>query len=76
MPTEVREKRKGYRTGQIHATSPKYANPGRAVLRMLNDRLYEGRYTSTNAKGRRENHNIFAKKTREECEENLAEIIA
>ena len=42
---------------------------------MINDHLYEGRYTPTNAYGKRESHNIYAK-TREECEEKLAEMIA
>lgn len=41
---------------------------------MINDHLYEGRYTPTNAHGKRESHNIYAK-TREECEEKLAELI-
>ena len=41
---------------------------------MINDHLYEGRYTPTNAYGKRESHNIYAK-TREECEEKLAELI-
>lgn len=41
---------------------------------MINDHLYEGRYTPTNAYGKRESHNIYAK-TREECEEKLAEMI-
>ena len=42
---------------------------------IIDDRLYEGRYTPTNAYGKRESHNIYAK-TREECEEKLAEMIA
>ena len=42
---------------------------------MINDHLYEGRYTPTNAYGKRESHNIYAK-TREECKEKLAEMIA
>ena len=41
---------------------------------MITDHLYEGRYTPTNAYGKRESHNIYAK-TREECEEKLAEMI-
>lgn len=41
---------------------------------MINDHLYEGRYTPTNAYGKRESHNIYAR-TREECEEKLAEMI-
>ena len=42
---------------------------------MINDHLYEGRYTPTNAYGKRESHNIYAK-TREECEEKLKVLIA
>lgn len=42
---------------------------------MINDHLYEGRYTPTNAYGKWESHNIYAK-TREECKEKLAEMIA
>lgn len=41
---------------------------------MINDHLYDGRYTPTNAYGKRESHNIYAK-TREEYEERLAEMI-
>ncbi len=43
-------------------------------IRKSNDHLYEGRYTPTNAYGKRKSHNIYAK-TREECEEKLAEMI-
>ena len=32
---------------------------------MINDHLYEGRFTSTNADGKRKKHNIYAR-TREE----------
>lgn len=46
-----------------------------SFLLAINDHLYEGRYTPTNAYGKRESHNIYAK-TREECEEKLAEMIA
>ena len=54
---------------------PKIRKPGTGCVTMINDHLYEGRYTPTNAYGKRESHNIYAK-TREECEEKLAEIIA
>ena len=47
---------------------------GTGCVTMINDHLYEGRYTPTNAYGKRESHNIYAK-TREECEEKLAEMI-
>ncbi len=44
-------------------------------MTMINDHLFEGCYTPTNAYGKRESHNIYAK-TREECEEKLATMIA
>lgn len=54
---------------------PKIRKPGTGCVTMINDHLYEGRYTPTNVYGKRESHNIYAK-TREECEEKLAEMIA
>ena len=53
---------------------PKYRRSGTGCVTMINDHLYEGRYTPTNAYGKRESHNIYAK-TREECEEKLAAMI-
>ena len=40
----------------------------------LNDHLFEGRYSPTNAQGKREVHTVYAH-TREECEEKLAVMI-
>lgn len=40
----------------------------------INDHLFEGRYTPTWPDGKRRSHNIYAK-TREECEQKLAELI-
>ena len=40
----------------------------------MNDHLYEGRYTPTNAQGKREVHTVYAK-TREECEALLEKMI-
>ncbi len=54
---------------------PKCRKCGTGCVTMINDHLYEGRYTPTNAYGKREAHNIYAK-TREECEEKLAAMIA
>ena len=54
---------------------PKCRKSGTGCVTMINDRLYEGRYTPTNAYGQREAHNIYAQ-TREECEEKLAAMIA
>ncbi|MCM1062829.1 MAG: site-specific integrase, partial [Eubacterium sp.] len=53
---------------------PKIRKSGTGCVTMINDHLFEGRYTPTNAYGKREPHNIYAK-TREECEEKLATII-
>ncbi len=54
---------------------PKCRKSGTGCVTMINDHLYEGRYTPTNAYGKRESHNIYAK-THEECEEKLAAMIA
>lgn len=59
----------------IEPYKPKVRKSGTGCVTMINDHLYEGRYTPTNAYGKRESHNIYAK-TREECEEKLAEMIA
>ncbi len=53
----------------------KYRKPGTGCVSEINDHLFEGRYSPTNAYGKRISKNIYAK-TREECEEKLAELIA
>ena len=53
----------------------KIRKPGTGGIYMINDHLYEGRYTPTNAHGKREAHNVYAK-TREECEKLLEQMIA
>ncbi len=53
---------------------PKIRKSGTGCVTMINDHLYEGRYSPRNAYGKREAHNIYAK-TREECEEKLAAMI-
>lgn len=40
----------------------------------LNDHLYEGRYLSTTAQGKREVYTVYAK-TKEECEKLLEKMI-
>jgi len=52
----------------------KVRKPGTGCVTMINDRLFEGRFTPTNADGKRIAKNIYAP-TREECEEKLAELI-
>lgn len=74
IPTIAREERKDTSPVEFTPYKPKIRKPGTGCVTMINDHLYEGRYTPTNAYGKRESHNIYAK-TREECEEKLAELI-
>ena len=53
----------------------KYRRPGTGGIYEINDHLYEGRYTPTNASGKREPHNVYAK-TYEKCEQKLNAMIA
>ena len=52
----------------------KYRRSGTGGIYKLNDQLFEGRYTPTNAQGKREPHNVYAK-TYEECEQKLNAMI-
>ena len=54
--------------------SAKCRKPGTGGIYMLNDHLYEGRYTPRLADGKRKGFNVYAQ-TREECEKLLAEMI-
>ena len=60
---------------QVEPYKPKRRKSGTGCVTMINDHLYEGRYSPKNAYGKRESHNIYAK-TREECEEKLTVMIA
>jgi hypothetical protein len=53
--------------------SPKIRKSGTGCMTMINDHLYEGRFTPR-VNGKRISKNVYAK-TREECEEKLAELI-
>ena len=53
----------------------KCRKPGTGGVYMINDHLYEGRFTPRLANGKRKAYNIYAR-TREECEKLLAEMIA
>ena len=53
---------------------PKIRKSGTGCVTMINDHLYEGRFTPTNADGKRISRNIYAQ-TREECETKLAALI-
>ena len=51
----------------------KIRKPGTGCISMINEHLYEGRY-SPKVNGKRMARNVYAA-TREECEEKLAEMI-
>ena len=51
----------------------KIRKSGTGCVTMINDHLYEGRFTPR-VNGKRISKNVYAK-TREECEEKLAELI-
>ena len=53
----------------------KIRKSGTGGIYKINDHLFEGRYTPTNAHGKREVHTVYAK-TREEVEPLLEEMIA
>ena len=52
----------------------KVRKPGNGGIYELNDHLYEGRYSPTNAQGKREVHTVYAK-TEAECEALLERMI-
>ena len=88
-PRDRRYKRRNARTAASqgksepppeHATEavfepykPKIRKSGTGCVTMINDHLYEGRFTPR-VNGKRISKNVYAK-TREECEEKLAELI-
>lgn len=53
----------------------KHRKLGAGGIYELNDHLFEGRYSPTNAQGKREVHTVYAK-TKEECEALLEKMIA
>lgn len=58
----------------FEAYKGKIRKSGTGGIYKINENLYEGRYTPTNAYGKRESCNVYAK-TYEECEEKLEEMI-
>lgn len=59
---------------KFEAYKGKVRKSGTGGIYQINDHLFEGRYTPTNAHGKRESHNVYAK-TREKCEKLLEEMI-
>ena len=74
MPTIAREERKDTSPVEFTPYKPKIRKPGTGCVTMINDHLYEGRF-SPRVNGKRIARNIYAT-TREECEEKLKELIA
>ena len=58
----------------IGAVEPKHRKPGTGGIYQLNAHLWEGKYSTRDAHGKRISRNIYAH-TREECEEKLAVMI-
>ena len=61
-------------TAKFEPKQPKIRRPGTGCITQINDHLFEGRYSPTNANGKRESHNVYGK-TREECQEKLDAMI-
>ena len=74
MPRFEKPVRKDDNPTPFEPYKPKIRKSGTGCVTMLNDHLFEGRFSPRNAYGKREAHNIYAK-TREECEEKLAKMI-
>ena len=74
MPRFEKQVRKDDTPAPFEPYKPKIRKSGTGCVTMINDHLFEGRFSPRNAYGKREAHNIYAK-TREECEEKLAEMI-
>ena len=74
MPTIAREERKDISTVEFTPYKGKIRKPGTGCVTMINDHLYEGRF-SPRVNGKRIAKNIYAT-TREECEEKLKVLIA
>jgi len=68
----------GTQTAQTTEFEPykgKIRKSGTGCLYQINDHLWEGSYSPTNANGKREKHNVYAK-TRGECEKQLVKMIS
>lgn len=61
-------------TAKFEPYQGKIRKSGTGGLYQIGENLWEGRYTPTNAGGKRESHNVYAN-TREECEKLLENMI-
>ena len=62
VPQPIKRERQNFKPKE-----PRSRKPGTGGIYQLNDHLWEGKYSPTNAAGKREHHNVYAK-TREECQ--------
>ncbi len=67
------ESQKNATEAEFEPYTGKIRKPGTGCISMINEHLYEGRY-SPKVNGKRKARNVYAN-TREECEEKLAELI-
>lgn len=74
MPTAQPSARKDTAPIEFTPYKPKIRKPGTGCVTMINDHLYEGRF-SPHVNGKRIAKNIYAT-TREECKEKLKALIA
>lgn len=74
IPQAEKQTRCNADSATIEPYKPKVRKSVTGCVTMINNHLYEDRFTPTNAYGKREAHNIYAN-TREECEEKLAAMI-
>lgn len=68
------EQKKSSKQTGFQPYKTKYRKPGTGGVYQINDHLWEGKYSPRDANGKRTSHIVYAK-TREECEEKLAEMI-
>ena len=76
MPEAKNESRKPQTSeieGNFEPYTPKIRKSGTGCVTMINDHIYEGRFTPR-VNGKRISKNVYAK-PREECEQKLAELI-
>lgn len=74
MPTAQPQTRKDTTPIEFTPYKPKIRKPGTGCVYQINDTLWEGSYYPRLPDGKRKKFNVYAK-TKEECEEKLAEMI-
>lgn len=73
LEEEVQESKPDHRK-TFHPSQPKHRKPGTGCISMINDHLWEGRFSPRDATGKRISRNVHAH-SRGECEEKLKVLI-